>query len=151
MRNNGHIFEEEFKNSVPDYLYCKRLQVTGMNYRGTGSEADFLIYLYPNLYLFELKSHKGKSIPFSCIRDSQLIGLSKASSFGGVYGGFIFNFRDLERTFYIPIERVYAYMLQDDRKSFSITWCEIVGIEVSQKKIRTRYVYNIEKLLNDIV
>lgn len=151
MRKSGHIFEDEFKKSMPDYVYCKKLQVSGMNYKGGGNEADFLVYLYPNLYLFELKSHKGKSIPFECIRDGQLLGLYRLSDFGGIFGGFIFNFRDVERTFYLSIDKVYSFMLESDRKSFPISWCESYGIELEQKKLRTRYKYNVEKLLNDIV
>ena len=70
------------------------------------------------LLLLELKSHKGKSIPFSCIRDNQLKELLKADVFKGIYPGIVFNFRDVEETYYLPISKVSEYILTDERKSF---------------------------------
>ena len=150
MKNNGHVFEQEFKNSVPIYMYSKKLKVSGMNYKGGGNECDYLVYSKPNLFLFELKSHKGKSLPFEKIRENQLIGLSNYSRLDGVVSGVIINFRDYEKTLYIPIRDLIVFMSTTERKSIPIEWCEEHGVLVEQKKLRTRYKYDIEKLISEI-
>lgn len=148
--NNGHIFEQEFKASSPEGVYIKKLKVSGMNYKGNGNEGDFLVYQYPNLFIFELKSHKGKSIPFNKLRDVQIKGLNSLSTLQGVKTGFIFNFRDLEETYFIFTEDIVNFMVDSDRKSFPIEWVAEIGIPLEHKKARTRYKYNILKLLYDI-
>lgn len=149
-KNSGHIFEQEFKKSIPEGVYCKKLAVAGSNYRGSGNEGDFLVYKYPRLYVFELKSHKGKSVPFSKIRENQLKGLELVRYIPGIESGIIFNLRDLEATYYVPIREVLEYIASGDRKSFPIEWMELKGIRLEQRKARTRYTYNILKLLSDI-
>lgn len=151
MANNGHIFEQEFKKSVPERVYIKKLKVSGMNYKGNGNEGDYLLYSYPNLFIFELKSHKGKSIPFDKLRVNQIQGLDEiANTIPGTITGFIFNFRDLEKTYYVRVNDIIEYMLSGERKSFPIEWVEKIGIKIEHKKARTRYTYNILKLLSEL-
>lgn len=146
-QNNGHIFEQEFKNSIPFQVYCKRLKSGGMNYKNVNNEGDFLLYSSPNLFLFELKSHKGKSIPFDKLRDNQVNKLYEYTNIKGVICGFIFNFRDIEETYYISAVDIFNYMRDSDRKSFPVDWCREVGIKILQQKKRTRYTYNLDLLL----
>lgn len=146
MANNGHIFEQEFKKSVPAGVYVKKLKVMS-GYRGGGNEGDFLLFKYPNLYIFELKSHKGASIPFDVVRDKQLVGLFNNSHIKGCKCGFIFNFRDYEETYFVEIRDILDYMESCGRKSFPLSWVKELGIKIEGKKIRTRYRYNLEKFL----
>lgn len=148
--NNGHIFEQEFKKSAPEGVYIKKLKVSGMNYKGGGNEGDYLVYQFPNLYIFELKSHKGKSIPFDRLREVQIKGLTALGKIPGVKTGFIFNFRELEKTYFIHTEHIISYMTSGERKSFPIEWVEEVGVRLEHKKARTRYTYNLLKLLSEI-
>ena len=97
--------------------------------------------------LVELKSHKGKSIPFDKIREAQLKGLSRATQHKGIYGGFIFNFRDLEETYYVPVDAVYRFINRGERKSIPVSWCNKVGYLISQSKKRVRYKYNLSEWL----
>lgn len=149
-KNNGHIFEDEFRKSVPEGVYFKKLKVSGQNYKGGGNEGDFLIYLYPNLYILELKSHKGKSIPFDCLRENQIKGLDFLTTVGGVKCGFIFNFRDLEETYFIDIKKIVKFIKEGKRKSFPIEWVREEGILIEQKKLRVRYRYNLHKFLSEV-
>lgn len=149
-KNGGHIFEAEFKNSVPPYMYVKKLKVSGMNYKGGGNEGDFLLYQYPNLFIFELKSHKGISIPFDVIRESQLKGLYDLNVLDGVICGFVFNFRDLEETYFIDISKVIDFIDKGERKSFPISWVKDNGILIDQKKKRVRFNYDIKKLVDQL-
>lgn len=150
VKNNGHIFEEEFKKSIPFFIYSKKLKVAQF-YKNGGNEGDYLVYYKPNLFIFELKSHLGKSIPFEALRENQIKGLVRVKgNIDGAKVGFIFNFRDLEETFYLSAYDVANYMETADRKSFPIEWVREQGIKIEQERIRVRYRYNISKLLQDI-
>ena len=149
-KNNGHIFEQEFKKSIPAGVYIKKLKVAGMNFKGGGNEGDYLVFSYPNLFIFELKSGKGKSIPFSNIRDKQILGLTEHQKIYGVKAGFVFNFRELGETYFISIKDASSFIETGERKSFPIDWCREVGIRVEQKLLRVRYKYDLGKLLREI-
>lgn len=143
----GKIFEEEFKASVPPDYYLNRLKDDTAGFSGVSNPCDFQIYGYPLFFLFELKSHKGKSIPLDKIRPNQIQGMDKAVQHKGVYGGFLLNFRDLEETYYISVNLVIEFINRKERKSIPVDYCREVGIKVEQVKKRTRYTYDIASLL----
>lgn len=147
--NNGHIFEQEFKKSLPKECYSKKLRVMS-GYKGTGNEGDFLVFLYPKLYIFELKSHRGKSIPFGAIRDNQLVEMFNNSHIVGVICGYIFNFRDLEKTYFVELSDILYFIENSSRKSFPFEWVDEIGFLISQKKVRTRYKYDLNKFFDVI-
>lgn len=138
----GKIFEEEIKASFPPGYYVERYKDDTAGFYGVSNPADFRLYRYPYTFLLELKTHKGSSIPFSRIRDSQITGMRKAVEYKGIYGGFIFNFRDLEETYYIAVLDAVFYMANADRKSFPVEWVRKAGVKIEQSKKRVRYVYD---------
>ena len=151
--NAGKIFEQEIKASVPDNTFFYRFKDSTASW---GSEktrfaihniCDCMLFDGQLLYLLELKSHKGKSIPFSCIRQTQLDELSKAAMFDNVATGFMFNFRDVGRTFYVNADIVRIFVLASERKSISIEVCVENGVEIKGTKKRTRYSWNIEQFI----
>jgi recombination protein U len=99
------------------------------------------------LYLLELKSHAGKSIPFSAIRQNQVTELSKASTYQGITCGFIVNFRDIERTFFITAVKVEYFMAHEERKSIPMAWFETEGREIKGRKLQVHFRWNIEEFL----
>lgn len=143
----GKIFEEEFKASVPPDYFLNRLKDDTAGFSGVSNPCDFQIYGYPLFFLLELKSHKGKSIPLDKIRPNQIKGMHKAVQHKGVYGGFIFNFRDLEETYYVSVDLVVEFINAGDRKSIPVDYCREVGVRVPQTKKRVRYTYDISSLL----
>ena len=147
-KNIGKVFEEEIKASFPKDFYVERYKDIPDKFRGVNNPADFWIYKYPLLFLLELKSHKGKSIPFDKIRDNQVERMHEAVAwFEGIYGGFLFNFRDLEETYYVPVAPVYKFMKTAERKSIPVEWCREVGTKIDQKKKKVRYTYDLESWL----
>ena len=126
----GKIFEDEIKASFPPDFYVERYKDDTSGFYGVSNPADFRLYKYPYTFLLELKTHKGKSIPFSKLRENQITGMQKAVEHKGIYGGFIFNFRELEETYYIPIDQILFYMdyqsKEGRRKSFPIEWVPFV-------------------------
>ena len=93
---------------------------------------------------------KGKSFPFSCMRENQLEELSKADSFEGVIPGIVFNFRDLELTYFVQIRHVYYFYHHADRKSFPLEFIQEYGQQIEGQKKRTRYRYDIEKWIEEV-
>ncbi|GAB6152898.1 hypothetical protein JCM17380_16480 [Desulfosporosinus burensis] len=147
--NEGKKFEKDIKNSIPADVYCYRIKDDGMNFLGVANICDFIVYKYPFLYLWELKSHKGKCIPFSAIREQQLIMLDKIDP-KGVSTGFILNFRDWGETYWVETRKLQCLKGKEERKSISLDWCRTEGIKVEQRLKRTRYLFDIPKLLSEL-
>ena len=66
----GKRWEQDFRKSIDD-ISCIRLYDTTNGYAGVKNPCDFIYYVYPNMYVMELKSVKGKSFGFDNITDYQ--------------------------------------------------------------------------------
>ncbi|MFT4413378.1 Holliday junction resolvase RecU [Fredinandcohnia humi] len=108
---------------------------------------DFILYKNPNIYLLELKSHKGKSIPFGAIQPNQIESLYRHNKIKGIIAGFVFNYRDNNETYFVDAVTVYHFYHMGERKSFSLEWARDKGILIPQKLKRTRYQYDLCNLL----
>lgn len=103
------------------------------------------------LYLIECKSTKGTSVPLSMIRSNQIKGLQEASKHNLV-AGILVNFRNENNdTFFILIDEFVDMMNSINKKSFNIKDLESIGAtRVESTKKRTRYIYNIKKLVGEL-
>ena len=108
---------------------------------------DCMIYDSHKLYLLELKSHAGKSLPFSAIRQNQLDELTKSITYQGIVAGFIVNFRDVSRTFFVDANLVSKFVFLGERKSIPISWFEENGTEIEGRKLKVHYRWNVEKFI----
>lgn len=159
MANMGKIFENNWRESVPKNVFFYRFRDSsgtwsgGDNIRFTPSNiADCLIYDSYALHLIELKTHKGKSIPFSCIvgnktKQKQLHDLEEANKHIGVYSSIIVFFSDIERCFELGIEEFLIFYNNTNRKSIPLEYFEEHGTEIIVKKLRTNYRFDIESWL----
>lgn len=147
--NEGKAFEQDFIKSVPDIWFKYRLNDSASSWQG-GDKArftpanicDFIVY-NGKMWMLELKSHKGKSIPLSCIRPKQAEGLEKAY-LKNISAGFIFNFRDIEETYFVNASSVNAVIRYGEKKSLSLIWMKEKGVLIPQVKKRVRYGYILE-------
>lgn len=157
-KSTGKIFEEEIKSCIPPEFFIERYKDDTAGFYGVSNPADFRLYKYPLTFLWELKSHKGKSIPLSKIRESQLKGMRNANNHTGIYCGFILNYRDLEETYYITFSvlasEYYTANAKGEfeikptgRKSVSVDWCRENGVRIEQTKKRVRYSYDLRSWL----
>lgn len=167
MKNLGKIFEENWKKSVPNNVFFYRFRDSGSSYYG-GNEnlrfsisniADCLLYDFPTgLRLIELKNHKGKSIPISCIlgqkkangkysKEKQIKDLYEANNYTGVYSHIIVFFSDVERCFDLPIDKFVSFLHNKERESIPISYFQENGTEIETFKLRSNYRFNIEKWL----
>lgn len=142
-------------------MFTYRFRDSSASWEGQGNEknksrftptniCDFMAHNYfkGETLLLELKSTQAKSASFTNIKKNQIIGLYNAGQFKGTRCFFIFNFRSVEETYAIEAGLVKKYMDSTDKKSFSIEWVRQNGIRILQQKIRTRYKYKVENLLN---
>ena len=109
----------------------------------------------------ELKSTKGTSFSFEkegagngnkLIKLSQIHGLNEVSQFKNAKAGFIFNFRDVHRTYYLDIINFMRFY--NNTSKFSINEKDIIeyeGVLIESKLLKVRYRYNVEKLLNELI
>lgn len=102
------------------------------------------------MYLLELKSTQGTSIPLSMIRDNQIKSLQEAGKHNLV-SGFMCNFRNENNdTFFIKISDFINMMDNINKKSFNINdLLNNNAIRIENKKKRTRYTYDIQKFVKE--
>lgn len=100
------------------------------------------------LYLLELKSTKGTSIPYTMIRKNQIDGLDEADNHMLV-AGFIFNFREKDNaTYFMTIENFIVMQNSTTKKSFNIEDLNNYGaLLIQNEKKRTRYHYDLERFV----
>lgn len=170
-KNVGKRFESDVSSSVPSDIFVHRLRDSAQSYNNSkntsftwNNECDFFIYRTPFMFAVECKSTKYKSMGVqfkkddndsSMIKHHQIESLKKMSCYNGVFAGFLFNFRDeknnCERTYWQEINDFCNMMIQIDKKSFNeldILTHNAIKLQGELKK--TRYKWDIEKLLNDI-
>ena len=153
---SGKKFEEDFKNSFSKKLFIYKLKDAGgwgkaKETRFTISNmCDYIAFTGKTLLLLELKSTKGKSIPFDRIRKNQYRDLEKETGKENVIPAVVFNFRDTEETILVHINTLIEYKNTTERKSYPLNWIKDNGVIIGQEKKRTRYKYNIEKLIKDL-
>ncbi len=146
--NAGKQFEKDFKASVLDDQFFLRLNDAGgwsksSDLRFTPSQlCDCLLFTRRGmLYLLELKSHTGKSIPESCLKQRDALA---RVDYADTFPAFVCNFRDYSETYII-----YAYFVQQEltvRKSLSLETCRELGTLIPQKKLRVHWRYDLSVL-----
>ena len=160
-QNKGKIFESDFKKSVPETCWVYRLRdnaasfADGSKTRFTSKNiCDFIMFddISQTLFLFELKSTQGTSIPFSMIRDNQYKDLLKASDHN-LIAGLICNFRnDDNDTLFIDIKNFRDLKKNINKKSFNIKDLNEYGaIQIDTNIIKVHYSYDIHKLIDNLV
>lgn len=159
MISSGKQFEKDFKKSMPENVFYYRFRDGTASFYGGGDNenirfqqsniCDCLMYLRPILWLVDLKTTLGKSIPFNNFKENQVRELSKAMMHDGIKAGFIVNFRDIKETYFVKANDVEYYMAHAERKSFPVDWCRENGVRVGQRLLKIRYRYDIEGFLKE--
>lgn len=117
--NLGKKFEEKFKQDflkVPDST-IDRLYDLMSGYKSVKQIADFIGYIYPNIYYLECKSHKGASLPL--INITQYDNLKKKIGIKGVRTGVVLWLYEKDKVFYIPASTL-SQLKSDGEKSIGL-------------------------------
>ena len=159
-KNEGKLFEQDFKNSIPSTCWIYRLRdnassfANGTNTRFTSSNICDYFLLDDNsktLFLIECKSSKSTSIPLTMVRDNQIHGLLEASKHA-LIAGLLINFRNTYNdTFFITINNFMRMIKNLNKKSFNIKdLIEYDALKIHSTKKRTRYTYDINKMISEL-
>lgn len=159
-KNQGKLFEQDFQKSIPSTCWIYRLRDNASSFangnatRFTSSNiCDYLLFddISKTLFLIECKSTHGSSVPLSMVRDNQIQGLLDASRHK-LIAGFLINFRNTDNnTYFISIDNYMMMVNNISKKSFNITdLSENGAIEIFSTKKRTRYTYDIQKMIDKI-
>lgn len=155
--NKGKKFEEIIKQSflkVPD-VSIDRLRDAPRKLKGVDNPSDFIVYKKPHEIYVECKSHKGNTLPFSCIREEQIKGMTEKARIEGVKAGVIVWFIDYDLTVWIPINEV-VFWRDIGNKSINIKNIQdkhterIRHIVIQGKKKRIYFDYDMNKFLEDL-
>ncbi|HBT65921.1 MAG TPA: hypothetical protein DEB10_14775 [Ruminococcaceae bacterium] len=159
--NSGKIFEKNFKASIPPDVFYYRLRDSTASFYGGGdgsnirfqqsNMADCIIFGNRTLFICELKSHKGKSIPFSCIRENQIEQLTAAAKFPFIIPALVIFFPDVERCFSVHINDWNNLVDASKKKSANIAEIEQAGFEVRTRKLKTNFRYDVAKMIDDLM
>ena len=150
---NGKKFEEQFKKSISDDVFLYRLKDSTATFSNNNTSfavhniSDFFAFYNNKLFFLELKCHKGKSLPFSCIRKTQINEMIKASKYDNIESYIVVNFYESndDKIFFININDVYEEIQKGKRKSLSIEVCYKKAILVSKYKKRINEYYNLDE------
>ena len=159
-KNQGKLFEEDIKSSVPETCWIYRLRDNASSFSG-GSQTrftssnicDYIVYddISKTLFLLELKTTKNTSISLNMIRKNQTEGLLKAREHKLV-AGFIFNYRNENNdTFFITISNFINMINTTGKKSFNVK--DLINnhaVRIDCLKKRTRYKYDMHKLMGEL-
>lgn len=157
-RNPGKVFEADFQESIGEKYFFQRIKDDTLKFRGVQNLCDYIVFDHEGgrLFLFELKSFRGKSCPFTNIKQYQIEKLNESQqkwgSDGisvGVIAGFILDFRDLSETYFIPAEKTFIYWKVSERRSFPISWVRENGWKINQEKKRVRYRYDVISFIEE--
>lgn len=171
-KNPGKKFEEDIKVSAENQgIFILRLNDSSLSWQHEKTSRftaenpyDFVMFQPPNLFCLELKSSGYPSISIQrdpeeknkMIKLHQINSLTQSSLHEGVYAGFIFNFRDDENinnndTYFMFINDFNTFLVETDKKSINkLNVVQYGGIRLDQKLKRTRYTYDVEKMIEDI-
>lgn len=152
-KSAGKRFEEQIEKSCKKQdIFFLRLKDAGGWNRGEDTRftvhnlCDCVMHFKNYTLLVELKTHLGKSIPLTALK--QYEKMSKVNH-NGVVALFILNFRELGETYLITakeVERCLNY-----RKSVDLKFCQDNGFLVSQEKLRTNYIFDLKKVFENFI
>ena len=167
MQNQGKLFEQDWKKSIPKEMYYQRIK-DSPNQFGNQDENnpqlrftpkqpyDAFCYYNNFLYCWELKSTKGTSISFKgsspMIKEHQQKELTIASEHKGIIAGFIMNFREPQNKVYFLNIIDFNKFINETTKS-SINIKDIInygGFEISGEQKRVRWKYNINEFIEKV-
>ena len=156
--NNGKRFEQNFKNSIPRGIFYYRLRDGSSSWGGNEKVrfqqeniCDSIMYDGDYLYTLELKSTKGKSLPYTNIKQHQIEVLLWCSKFANVISGFIVEFSDLDECYFIEINDFKEFYDSNSRKSLPYEFCFKNGIKIGVKKLRINRKFDIDNFIKDVI
>ena len=154
--NSGKRFEQCFRKSVPSHVFYYRLKDSSNTWSNGNtrftltSACDVVMFDGSILYLLELKSTKGKSLPLKNIKDHQISDLLAFSHFKNVLCGLVIEFSECNTCYFIEISLIDEFKRKSNRMSIPIDYCQNKGIKIDLKRLRVNATLDIDKFIQEI-
>ena len=164
--NKGYVLQDNIKKSCEkqDILFY-RFKDSPFSFANsdktrftTNNICDCMLFLGGRLLFLELKSIQGKSKSFTNHDFRQLNDIHKIIynkqniKRYGVFGGFLIEFREIEKSYYFSIDDIFKYFEENDTKTLNIEKYlkNYYAIEIKQEILRKNYRYDIRKLMIEL-
>ena len=163
MRNQGKLFEDDFKASVPDNVYYPRLHDSATGFTDPTTEHtkeirfslkspyDAILCTEGRMIAVELKSIGTTSASFlgksPCIKLRQVEELQKAKHFGGARAYLVVNFRKYEETYAIDPDAFLDWTKDCNRKSLPVAAARELGIRLPERNLKVHRRYFLAPIL----
>ena len=108
-------FRDDFKKLTGSFIYRLPDQTSGN--LGSRNLCDFICYVYPNLYILEVKSVGGNTFPITNFTQYQTMLQYKGAP--GVKMGVVIWYTEKDTVIYVPLKTIEK-MKQDGKKSVNI-------------------------------
>lgn len=158
MINSGKRFENNWKNSIPKDIFYYRLRDSSNTWSNgdktrfaPSNICDCLIFDGDYLYTLELKSTKGKSLPFNNIKKHQIDDLLWCSQFADIVSGIVIEFASLDECYFVEIKQFEAFYNTASRKSIPVDYCRENGLKIGVEKKKVNKKFDIESFLKESV
>lgn len=115
----GKKWEDNFRKSMNES--CIRLYDTTNGFAGVKNPCDFIYYLHPYQFLFELKSVGTHKLDFSHITDNQWAQFSHFDHVKGANPIICLEFREFKECYAIPFHVIKE--LNKKRRSITKDYC----------------------------
>jgi penicillin-binding protein-related factor A (putative recombinase) len=170
-KNSGKLFEEEVQTSCSEQgIWFFRVRDVNLppdlrtRVRIPENPYDALIYKDGYLLPSEMKSTKGKSLPFKNIKEHQIDSLVSSNTYDPkIIPGFLINFSDEGRSFFLHIDSFMNYFhfaksgvkkvegYKVNESSISLEYCEGFATEITGHKKVKKYRWYINKMIDELV
>lgn len=165
--NSGKIFENSFRDSIPENIYFYRLRDPANSFGGDGAnlrftlknDYDCFLFKEPNFFPCELKSNQGTSFSIQHTKEekgkdiklSQINGLTKAGVHPGVLAGLILNFRKTQNTYWLDIRKFNEFNAGTEKKSINENdVIEYSGVKIRSELKKIKYKYFVGEFIENI-
>lgn len=156
--NSGKRFEQNWKNSIPKDIFYYRFRDGSSSWGGNDKVrfqqtniCDCLMFDGDYLYLLELKSTKGKSLPFNNIKKHQIDDLLWASEYANTICGLVIEFSELMECYFIEINQFKTFYDSTNRKSIPVDYLRKKGIKIDTEKKKINSKFDVKKFINDVI
>lgn len=155
--NSGKRFEQNWKKSIPKDIFYYRFRDGSSSWGGNdkvrfqqSNICDCLMFDGDYLYLLELKSTKGKSLPFNNIKKHQIDDLLWASEYANTICGLVIEFSELIECYFIEINKLKEFYDKTSRKSIPIDYLRENGTKIEIKRLKVNNRFNISKFIEEV-
>jgi penicillin-binding protein-related factor A (putative recombinase) len=170
-KSSGKLFEEEIQVSAKEQrIWFFRVRDVNLpvemrtKIKVPENPYDALIYRDGYLLPSEMKSTKGKSLPFKNIKEHQIDSLIDANTYDKkIIPGFLINFRDQGKSYFLHIDDLikYQYFANKGEKecegrkvngsSISMDYCEGIATKLTGIQKRVKYRWYINKMIDSLI